>query len=67
VANTLKLLRNGAVGFIDWLDGGLAPDVESGYQRLTTLPVASSTQKCIGFSVFNIGENVTDHALLDGI
>ena len=21
VANTLKLLRNGAVGFIDWLDG----------------------------------------------
>jgi len=23
VANTLKLFRNGAVGFIDWLDGFL--------------------------------------------
>jgi len=23
VATTLKLLRNGAVGFIDWLDGGV--------------------------------------------
>ena len=24
MANTLKLFRNGAVGFIDWLDGGCA-------------------------------------------
>ena len=25
VANTLSLLRNGAVGFIDWLDPGVPP------------------------------------------
>jgi hypothetical protein len=57
VANTLSLLRNGAVGFIDWLDVGgsqtisadCAPDVktEEQYDRERENEVNCEQQKAL--------------------
>ena len=52
MANTLKLFRNGAVGFIDWLDDGTrtmgAAEASDGDAELSEVLVLVNISRCMG-------------------